>query len=459
MMVSSELWAAFARAVGRSEGGPIASDDLGALMPEHLFIALAHESPRVRRELAFKYRDPSVCEAELLYLIDGNDAQLLQAESPIVFRDQHDVAQRLHDEYIKSRVAQRKASLDMLAWDSQVVGADTYVKDAARDPRGGLPLDSPHLLRAFKSSPTSLIARWLGINIEQPTGELAEEQGLSPERPEPDPEDLGGSRLVGTVLGGQYRLISPLGVGSFGRVFRADDTVLGRAVAVKVLHRHLSEDPGYLRQFLREARTLAKMSHPNVAMIFDRGGHDWTYFIVSQWSDMGDVRHLLQREHMLAPRRVVHLATEVAAGLAHAHQLGIVHCDVKPSNILLVDDGPQSPPRVLVNDFGIAASAIVTGRAAGTFPYMAPEQAASSASNPSFDVFGLGATCLHLLLGALPRRTADGAFEMPVTTGQLGSYMRVLDRATSADPRQRHQTVEALAQDLQEIDANAPEEL
>ncbi len=151
-----------------------------------------------------------------------------------------------------------------------------------------------------------------------------------------------------TVLADRYELLSHLARGGMADVFEARDTLLGRRVAVKMLHSQYATDEAFVRRFRREAQAAANLSHPNIVGIFDWGQEAGTYFIVMELVDGRSVRDVLKAEGPLLPRRAVEIASEVAAALSVAHRAGVVHRDIKPGNIMLTGDGT-----VKVTDFGI----------------------------------------------------------------------------------------------------------
>ena len=164
-------------------------------------------------------------------------------------------------------------------------------------------------------------------------------------------------------------------------VYRAHDELLDRKVALKILHSHYSEDEEYVERFRREARSVARLSHPNIVTVIDRGEEDGRQFIVFEYVPGENLKELVDRSGALPVRRALELALQVARGLAFAHDQGLVHRDVKPQNVLLNGEGEAK-----VTDFGIARSLDVehgmtqTGTVLGTSNYIAPEQASAGRS-------------------------------------------------------------------------------
>src|SRR5690348_11959065 len=186
-------------------------------------------------------------------------------------------------------------------------------------------------------------------------------------------------------------------------VFRAYDRQLERRVAIKILHEHYAQDPEYLERFRREARAVARLSHPNIVTVIDRGDDDGRQYIVFEHVEGENLKELVLRTGRLPVRRALELALGVADGLAFAHERGLVHRDVKPQNVLLSSEG-----EVKVTDFGIARSIHVdhgvtqTGTVLGTGEYLAPEQASGKPVSPATDVYSLGVVLWELLTGEVP---------------------------------------------------------
>jgi serine/threonine protein kinase len=209
--------------------------------------------------------------------------------------------------------------------------------------------------------------------------------------------------VPGELIAERYELEEVVGTGGMSTVYRAHDQLLERKVALKVLHPHYADDEEYVERFRREARAVAKLSHPHIVTVIDRGEDDGQQYIVFEYVDGENLKQLLQRTGPLPTRRAIELAVEIADALAFAHENGLVHRDVKPQNVLLTPDGD-----VKVTDFGIARSLEVehgmtqTGAVLGTSNYLSPEQAGGKPTTPSTDVYSLGVVVYELLTGEVP---------------------------------------------------------
>jgi eukaryotic-like serine/threonine-protein kinase len=207
---------------------------------------------------------------------------------------------------------------------------------------------------------------------------------------------------AGQLLDGRYRVESQLARGGMATVYLATDTRLDRTVALKIAHRELADDEGFVRRFIGEARSAAKLSSPNVVAVFDQGSDGNIHYLAMEYVPGLTLRALLNERGRLSPREALDIIEGVLAGLAVAHESGIVHRDVKPENVLLTTNN-----LVKVADFGLAravagAENTKAGVIIGTAAYLAPEQVSSSTSDERTDVYATGVMLFELLTGSQP---------------------------------------------------------
>jgi eukaryotic-like serine/threonine-protein kinase len=209
--------------------------------------------------------------------------------------------------------------------------------------------------------------------------------------------------MIGELIGGRYEVEDLVGTGGMSSVYRARDNVLERQVALKILHDHFSSDPEYVERFRREARAIARLNHPNIVTVIDRGELDRHQFIVFEHVAGENLKDVVRRRGPLPVDEAVAFTTQVAQGLAFAHAHGVVHRDVKPQNILIDENGTAK-----VTDFGIARAVdpgeglTETGTVLGTSGYIAPEQASGRRVDARSDQYSLGVVLYELLTGELP---------------------------------------------------------
>jgi Tol biopolymer transport system component len=276
-----------------------------------------------------------------------------------------------------------------------------------------------------------------------------------------------GSRL------GPYEILTPLGAGGMGEVYRARDTRLKRDVAIKVLHPELAKNPGRLSRFVQEARAASALNHPNVITVYDFGRANGIAYVAMELVEGGSMRELCANGP-LPPRKILSLAPQIAEGLAKAHAAGIIHRDLKPENVMISRDG-----FVKLVDFGLAklalpeseeTSAMPTaapqtrpGIVMGTPAYMSPEQASGQPLDFRSDQFSLGSILYEMVTGRLPFAGKTGPEtlvaiirEEPTPIGQLvpttpAPLSWIIDRCLAKDPEGRFASTLDLARDLASV--------
>jgi serine/threonine-protein kinase len=262
----------------------------------------------------------------------------------------------------------------------------------------------------------------------------------------------------------RYHLASHLARGGMADVYLGQDTLLGRKVAIKVLHAQFSNDEAFVKRFRREAQAAANLANPNIVGVYDWGQAGNTYFIVMELVDGRSLRDVLRSEGALLPRRAAEIGAEVASALAAAHRAGLVHRDVKPGNILLATDGT-----VKVTDFGIARAwddsqeLTKTGAVIGTATYFSPEQAQGTPADERSDVYSLGVVMYEMLAGRPPFQGDSPvavAYQHVSSSAPPPSTLNsdvppeldaVVTRALQKDPAFRYQTADEFKADLTRI--------
>jgi hypothetical protein len=211
-------------------------------------------------------------------------------------------------------------------------------------------------------------------------------------------DPIGGGRFTpGQIIAERYRVVAMAGRGGMGEVYRAEDLKLGQLVAIKFLPESLSQDAATLARFHSEVRIARQVSHPNVCRVFDIGDADGTPFLSMEYVDGEDLASVVRRIGRLSPDKATEIARQICAGLAAAHERGVVHRDLKPANVMLDGAG-----KIRVTDFGLAGIALSIQGAdirAGTPAYMAPEQLAGKEVTAKSDIYSLGLILYEILTG------------------------------------------------------------
>src|SRR5919197_3151707 len=286
-------------------------------------------------------------------------------------------------------------------------------------------------------------------------------------RPGQAPTGLAAS-LIGAVLSGRYRLDSKLGSGGMSTVFLARDETLERWIAIKVLHREISDQPDQIERFRREARAVAQLSHPNVVAVIDAGEDGGYPYIVFEYVEGETLKQRIDRLERLPIVEAAAYGIEVGRGLAAAHSHRLGHRDVKPPKVLIDPEG-----RAKVTDFGIARSLeaqglTATGRVLGTTDYVSPEQALGHQVTQQSDIYSLGIVLYEMLTGETPYSAdtqvavamkhvreplPDAQRRRPEISAALAA---VVERATAKETQNRYQDVGQMVHDLEEVLAIEP---
>ncbi|SFT47259.1 serine/threonine protein kinase [Selenomonas sp. GACV-9] len=269
--------------------------------------------------------------------------------------------------------------------------------------------------------------------------------------------------MIKRVLDQRYELQELIGGGGMADVYRAQDLLLNRPVAVKILHEQFKSDTEFINKFNREAQAAARLSHPNIVNIFDVGVMDDAHYIVMEYVPGRTLKDRIKQEGHLSVEDALQVARDIARALAHAHANNLVHCDIKPHNILMMPDGSAK-----VADFGIAravteSTMTYTGNVVGSVHYFSPEQAKGTMITPKSDVYSLGVVLYEMLTGALPFTGETPVSiamkhlqEEPASVRQLDPSIppvveAIVARAMSKDPAMRPVAAE-LMHDIQQAE-------
>jgi serine/threonine-protein kinase len=274
--------------------------------------------------------------------------------------------------------------------------------------------------------------------------------------------------VLGTLLGGRYRLDAQIGRGGMSTVYRAFDTVLERPVAIKLMHREIASDSDQLERFRREARSVAQLNHPHIVTVIDAGEEPaedggGTPYIVLEYVEGETLKELIRREGPLDIPQALAYAIEIARALGAAHERMIVHRDVKPQNVLIGAEGGAK-----ITDFGIARTLTeegltVAGRVLGTTDYVSPEQALGQPVTGQSDLYSLGVVLYEMLTGQVPftgsspvavamRHVREQVPDVQLLrTDVSAATASVIDRAVAKDLDWRYADAESMVSDLEEV--------
>ncbi|MBB2976546.1 serine/threonine-protein kinase [Microbacterium endophyticum] len=236
----------------------------------------------------------------------------------------------------------------------------------------------------------------------------------------------------GVTFGGRYELDSRIAIGGMGEVWEANDHVIGRTVAIKILKDEYMGDPGFLERFRAEARHAALVNHEGIASVFDYGEENGSAFLVMELVPGEALSTVLERDGSLSSDKTLDIVAQTAAALQAAHAAGLVHRDIKPGNLLITPDG-----RVKITDFGIARIAdqvplTATGQVMGTVQYLSPEQASGHPASPSTDIYSLGIVAYECLAG---KRPFTGESQVAIAMAQINEQAPPLPPTIAAPVR------------------------
>ena len=263
--------------------------------------------------------------------------------------------------------------------------------------------------------------------------------------------------MIQRILARRYELQELIGGGGMADVYKAQDKLLDRAVAVKILHQQYANDAEFVEKFRREATAAAKLAHPNIVNIYDVGEDGGSQYIVMEYVSGPTLKEVIQQKGCLEPIEAVRIAKEIASALESAHRNNLVHCDIKPHNILVMPDG-----HIKVTDFGIAravsaSTMTYSGSVMGSVHYFSPEQAKGTVITTKSDVYSLGVVLYEMLTGQLPFNGETSVSialkhlqEEPVPIRQINPSIppvleAIVQKAMSKDPADRPSSTELYA--------------
>src|SRR3984893_10958374 len=270
-----------------------------------------------------------------------------------------------------------------------------------------------------------------------------------------------------TIIDGRYRVISRLGSGGMADVYLAEDQLLGRQVAVKLLHHHFAEDQEFVERFRREAASAAGLSHPNIVGIFDRGEWQGTYYIAMEYVAGRSLKTTVREQGALDPAAAIDIVVQILRAARFAHKRGVIHRDLKPHNVIIDEEG-----RARVTDFGIARAGAsdmtLTGSIMGTAQYLSPEQAQGLVVSSASDLYSIGVILYELLTGVVP---FEGETAVAIAFKQVSAEPRppsllkesvpaaldaIVLRALAKDPARRYADADEFIAALQRERAALP---
>ncbi|MEE8391723.1 MAG: Stk1 family PASTA domain-containing Ser/Thr kinase, partial [Anaerolineae bacterium] len=268
--------------------------------------------------------------------------------------------------------------------------------------------------------------------------------------------------MESVLLNNRYQLLELVGSGGMAAVYRGMDTLLQRQVAVKVLREGFAGDPAFLARFQREARSAANLDHPNVVTVYDVGQDGDQHYIVMEYVGGQDLKTLIRRKTRLHVDEALDIAIQICAGVGHAHKAGIIHCDIKPHNVLITQDG-----RAKVTDFGIARALSESGITEsdtvwGSPLYFSPEQAAGEPPSPASDVYSIGVIMYEMLTGMPPFQAEKPAAlalmhmreepqPLTVRNPQVPSQLEwIVRKVLAKEPAARYRTAEQMGHILEQ---------
>ncbi len=272
--------------------------------------------------------------------------------------------------------------------------------------------------------------------------------------------------IIGRLIDGRYQVRSRIARGGMATVYLATDLRLERKVAIKVMHSHLADDQAFAQRFLQEARSAARLAHPNVVNVFDQGEDGGMAYMVMEYLPGITLRDLLRDFTKLTPAQTLDIFQSVIAGLAAAHQAGIIHRDIKPENVMLADDG-----RIKLADFGLARAASAqtdAGQALlGTIAYLSPELVSRGIADARSDVYAVGIMLYEMLTGEQPYTGDDAvhiAFQhtneqVPAPSAKVPgiplAFDELVEWTTQREPADRPADASVLLKKLREFEATA----